>query len=71
MYWLYEGIQQKSQEEVIIGGGNASLDEGGHSPRGLAGSRWLGMVKAFRKESGIAAGQKRKAAKAGNLLKMC
>lgn len=65
----YEGIQQKTQEEGIIGGGDASLDEGGHSPRGLAGSRWLGMVKAFRKESGVAPGQKRKAAKAGNLLK--
>lgn len=59
----YEGIQQKAQEEKIISG-DASLDEGGYSPRGLAGSRWLSMVKAFRKESGIAAGQKRKAAKA-------
>lgn len=53
----------KKQEEGIIGG-DASLDETGYSPRGLAGSRWFGMVKAFRKESGIAAGQKRKAAKA-------
>lgn len=44
----YERIQQKTQEEGIIGG-DAGLYEGGYSPRGLAGSRWLGMVKALRK----------------------
>lgn len=58
-----EGIQQKTREKGTTGG-DASLYEGGYSPRELAGSRWLGMVKTLRKESGIAAGQKRKVAKA-------
>lgn len=43
----YEENQPKQEEGMM--GGDASLDETGYSPRGLAGSRWLGMVKAFRK----------------------
>lgn len=68
------GSSRKTQEEGIIGG-DASLYEGVYSPRGLSGSRWFDMVKAFREESSVQElerrGRLQEQQHAGNLLKMC